>query len=135
MLKTIQGLYLNHYGINAYFVQIWIQGTLFMRIWEAQAPNQEILKHINKFAYEEVCDFRIIDDGLLRFWDWIWVLNDPDLILDVLKEAHVSKLSIHPENTKIYRDLKRRYWWLGMKKNIVDYVSRYLTCQRIKTQY
>jgi hypothetical protein len=33
-----------------------------------------------------------------------------------LNEAHNSAYSIHPGTTKMYLDLKTRYWWKGMKK-------------------
>ena len=45
----------------------------------------------------------------------------------VMAEAHKSKFSIHPGSTKIYKDMRRSYWWNDMKKNIVEYVSRCLT--------
>jgi hypothetical protein len=50
----------------------------------------------------------------------------PDLkhIRDLfLREARDSAYSIHPGRTKMYKDLKTRYWWYGMKRDIVEYVS------------
>jgi hypothetical protein len=34
----------------------------------------------------------------------------------------------------MYKDLKMRYWWAGMKKNVTDYVSTYLTYQKVKAE-
>ena len=42
---------------------------------------------------------------------------------------------MHPGSTKMYRDLKQFYWWSGMKKDIVDYVSKCLTCQQVKAEH
>ncbi|GKF57097.1 putative reverse transcriptase domain-containing protein, partial [Tanacetum coccineum] len=42
----------------------------------------------------------------------------------IIDEAHKLKYSVHPEADKMYYDLRDRYWWLGMKKNIAVYVSR-----------
>ena len=41
-----------------------------------------------------------------------------DMVLkdELLKEVHETKLNIHPESTKMYRDLKKLYWWPNMKK-------------------
>ncbi|GJT28232.1 putative reverse transcriptase domain-containing protein [Tanacetum coccineum] len=39
----------------------------------------------------------------------------------LLKEAHKSKYSIHPGAKKMYLDLKRNYWWSGMKRDCVNY--------------
>jgi hypothetical protein len=53
----------------------------------------------------------------------------------LLKEAHNSAYSIHPGTTKMYLDLKARYWWRGMKKEIAQYVARCDTCQRTKAEH
>ncbi|GJU55400.1 putative reverse transcriptase domain-containing protein [Tanacetum coccineum] len=38
-----------------------------------------------------------------------------------LQKAHKSKYFIHPGAKKMYYDLRDRYWWPGMKKDIVVY--------------
>ncbi|GJR62164.1 putative reverse transcriptase domain-containing protein [Tanacetum coccineum] len=38
-----------------------------------------------------------------------------------LQKAHKSKYSIHPGADKMYYDLRDRYWWPGMKKDIAVY--------------
>jgi hypothetical protein len=53
----------------------------------------------------------------------------------ILREAHDSTYSIHPGSTKMYKDLKTRYWWYGMKRDIVEYVSLCDTCQRVKVEH
>ena len=40
-----------------------------------------------------------------------------DLRVKILEEAHKSRLSFHPGMTKMYQDLKRSFWWHGMKKD------------------
>nr|GEU31532.1 putative reverse transcriptase domain-containing protein [Tanacetum cinerariifolium] len=39
----------------------------------------------------------------------------------IMDKAHKSKYSIHPGADKIYYDLRDRYWWPGMKKDIAEY--------------
>jgi hypothetical protein len=53
----------------------------------------------------------------------------------LLDEAHNSAYSIHPGTTNMYLDLKTRYWWRGMKKEIAQYVARCDTCQRTKAKH
>ncbi|GKF71706.1 putative reverse transcriptase domain-containing protein, partial [Tanacetum coccineum] len=36
---------------------------------------------------------------------------------------------------KRYYDLRDRYWWLGMKKDIAVCVSRCLTCLKVKAEH
>ncbi|KAL0559275.1 hypothetical protein IC582_003874 [Cucumis melo] len=39
---------------------------------------------------------------------------------------------MHPGSTKMYRTLKKTYWWPGMKREIAEYVDRCLICQQVK---
>ncbi|GKC80844.1 putative reverse transcriptase domain-containing protein [Tanacetum coccineum] len=40
----------------------------------------------------------------------------------IMDEAHKSKYSVHPGADKMYYNLRDRYWWPGMKKDIAVYV-------------
>jgi hypothetical protein len=53
----------------------------------------------------------------------------------ILREAHDSAYSIHPGRTKMYKDLKTRYWWYGMKRDVTEYVALCDTCQRLKAEH
>ena len=35
----------------------------------------------------------------------------------------------------MYRDLKRQYWWRGMKKDVHEYVAKCLTCLQVKAEH
>nr|GEZ01072.1 hypothetical protein [Tanacetum cinerariifolium] len=50
-------------------------------------------------------------------------------------EAHKSKYSIHPGVDKMYYDLRDSYWWPGIEKDITIYVSRCLTCLKVKAEH
>ncbi|WVZ75640.1 LOW QUALITY PROTEIN: hypothetical protein U9M48_023677 [Paspalum notatum var. saurae] len=39
----------------------------------------------------------------------------------ILSEAHDTAYSIHPGSTKMYYDLKERFWWYGMKRAVAEY--------------
>jgi hypothetical protein len=53
----------------------------------------------------------------------------------ILLEAHDSSYSIHPGSTKMYQDLKQKYWWYGMKKDVATYVALCDICQKVKAEY
>jgi hypothetical protein len=58
-----------------------------------------------------------------------------DLRKLILSEAHDTAYSIHPGSTKMYYDLKERFWWYGMKRSIAEYVAICDTCQRVKAEH
>nr|GFA99193.1 putative reverse transcriptase domain-containing protein [Tanacetum cinerariifolium] len=58
-----------------------------------------------------------------------------DLRALIIHESHKSKYSIHPGSDKMCQDLKKLYWWPNMKLNIVTYVSKSLTCAKVKVEY
>ncbi|GJS78985.1 putative reverse transcriptase domain-containing protein [Tanacetum coccineum] len=53
----------------------------------------------------------------------------------ITHESHKSKSSIYPGYDKMYQDLKLLYWWPNMKANIATYVSKCLTCAKVKAEH
>ncbi|GJY28893.1 putative nucleotidyltransferase, ribonuclease H [Tanacetum coccineum] len=74
-------------------------------------------------------------DRTLYYLDRIWVPLKGDVRTLIMDEAHKSKYSIHPGVDKMYYDLRDRYWWPGMKKDIAEYVSKCLTCLKVKAEH
>ncbi|GJV54285.1 reverse transcriptase domain-containing protein [Tanacetum coccineum] len=53
----------------------------------------------------------------------------------IMHESHKSKYSIHTRSDKMYHDLKKLYWWPNMKAYIATYVSKSLTCSKVRAEY
>ncbi|GKC82156.1 putative reverse transcriptase domain-containing protein [Tanacetum coccineum] len=75
------------------------------------------------------------EDGSLYFIDRIWVPLVGDVRMVILNEAHKSRYSVHPKADKMFHDLRDMYWWLGMKRDIAIYVSKCLTCAKVKAEH
>ena len=58
-----------------------------------------------------------------------------DLREKILQEFYCSRFDVHPSGTKMSRDLRRQYYWSGMKRDVGDFVRRCLTCQQVKAEY
>nr|GFB76966.1 putative reverse transcriptase domain-containing protein [Tanacetum cinerariifolium] len=71
-------------------------------------------------------------DGTLCLNGRSWLLCYGDLRTVIMHESHKSKYSIHPGSDKMYQDMKKLYWWPNMKADIATYVSRCLTCAKVK---
>ncbi|GJR05516.1 putative reverse transcriptase domain-containing protein [Tanacetum coccineum] len=52
-----------------------------------------------------------------------------------METSHKSRYSIHPGSEKMYQDMKKLYWWPNMKADIATYVSKCLTCAKIKDEH
>ncbi|KAD4384647.1 hypothetical protein E3N88_24815 [Mikania micrantha] len=75
------------------------------------------------------------DDGAYYLMDRIWIPRYGGLREVVMDEAHKSRYSVHPGSDKMYHDLKTTYWWPNMKAEIATYVSKCLTCSKVKVEY
>ncbi|GKD23499.1 putative reverse transcriptase domain-containing protein [Tanacetum coccineum] len=60
-------------------------------------------------------------DRTLYYMDRIWVPLKGDMRTLIMDEAYKSKYYVHPGADKMYYDLRDRYWWPGMKKDIAMY--------------
>ncbi|GJV55979.1 putative reverse transcriptase domain-containing protein [Tanacetum coccineum] len=74
-------------------------------------------------------------DGTLCLHGRSWLPCYGDLRSMIMHESHKSKYSIHPSSEKMYQDVKKLYWWPNMKADIATYVSKCLTCTRIKAEH
>ncbi|GJX74099.1 putative reverse transcriptase domain-containing protein [Tanacetum coccineum] len=74
-------------------------------------------------------------DGTLCLNSKSWLPCYGDLRTVIMYESHKSKYSIHPGSEKMYQDMKKLYWWPNMKANIATYVSKCLTCAKVKAEH
>ncbi|GKF86962.1 putative reverse transcriptase domain-containing protein, partial [Tanacetum coccineum] len=92
----------------------------------------EISKDLEKFRTEKL---EPCADGTLCFNGRSWLPCYGDLRTVIMHEFHKSKYSIHPGSDKMYQDMKKLYWWPNMKANIATYVSKCLTCAKVKAEH
>ncbi|GKE43148.1 putative reverse transcriptase domain-containing protein [Tanacetum coccineum] len=74
-------------------------------------------------------------DETLYYLNRIWVPLKGEVRTLIMDGAHKSKYSVHPGADKMYYDMRDRYWWPGMKKNIAEYVTKCLTCLKVKAEH
>ncbi|GJV55909.1 putative reverse transcriptase domain-containing protein [Tanacetum coccineum] len=77
-----------------------------------------------------------ISSGETRYVDKrVWLLLYGGLRNLIMHESYKSKYSIHPRSDKMYQELKQLYWWPNMKADIATYVSKCLTCAKVKVEH
>ncbi|GKE28774.1 putative reverse transcriptase domain-containing protein [Tanacetum coccineum] len=79
--------------------------------------------------------FEICTNGIRYFDKRIWLPLHGGLRDLIMHESYKSKYSIHPGSDKMYQDLKKLYWWPNMKAEIATYVSKCLTCAKVKAEH
>ncbi|KAC9696434.1 hypothetical protein E3N88_45379 [Mikania micrantha] len=114
---------------------IRIQSNLRNHIYEAQQISLNQGKLQDEMSCGAEMQLEIKYDGLLYFLNRIWIPNRNDLRMTIMNEAHKSRYSIHPGADKMYQDIRFLYWWPGMKKDIAEYVTKCLTCSKVKAEH
>ncbi|GKE74947.1 putative reverse transcriptase domain-containing protein, partial [Tanacetum coccineum] len=74
-------------------------------------------------------------DGTLCLNNRSWLPCYGDLRTLIMHESHKSKYSVYSGSDKMYQDVKKLYWWPNMKANIATYVSKCLTCLKVKSKH
>ncbi|GJX97464.1 putative reverse transcriptase domain-containing protein [Tanacetum coccineum] len=109
-----------------------LQSSIKDRILAAQKEACDEFAGLQR-GLDEMIEHR--SDGALYYLDRIWVPLKGDVSTLIMDEAYRSKYSVHPGADKMYYDLRDRYWWPGMKKDIAVYVGKYLTCLKVKAEH
>jgi hypothetical protein len=120
---------------NTQGVTIELEPTLEQDIRKGQKDDEKINDIRQLIIDGKGPDFCEDAEGVVWSKDRMCV---PDITLIrelILKEAHETAYSIHPGSEKMYQDLKKRFWWYGMKRVIAEYVARCDSCQRIKAEH
>ena len=97
-------------------------------IRESQRTDLELVDRLALINQGRGGDFKIDDNGVIKFRDKICVPDVPELKKSILEEGHRSGLSIHLGATWMYQDLRKMFWWHGIKKEIAKFVYVCLTC-------
>ncbi|GJW44570.1 putative reverse transcriptase domain-containing protein [Tanacetum coccineum] len=74
-------------------------------------------------------------DGTLCLNNRSWLSCYGDLRTLIMHESHKLKYYVHSGSDKMYQDMKQLYWWPNMKADITTYVSKCLTCLRVKVEH
>ena len=110
--------------------------SLLGRVIESQGQDAELVSIRDRVQLGTGDEgWTIHSDGSLRYQGRVVVPQLTDLREEILREFHCSRFDVHLGGTKMYRDLRRQYYWSWMKRHVGDFVRRCLTCQQIKAEH
>ncbi|GMJ03684.1 hypothetical protein HRI_004037600 [Hibiscus trionum] len=122
-------------GDGVLVAELQVRPTLGQLIREKQLLDRSLAPHVQDIAEGRPSNYSFSIDGILCFRNRIVVLEDSDLRHTILIEAHSSSFAMHPGSTKMYRDLKNEYFWVDLKRDVADFVSKCMVCQRVKAEH
>ena len=108
---------------------------LLNRVLEAQKNDEKIATIVNQSRVGKETEFTAKEDGFLYYRDRVCVPNDDELKKSILKEAHSGSFTMHPYSTKMYQNLKTSYWWFGMKRDVSEFETKCMVCQKVKAEH
>ena len=103
--------------------------SLLSRVIESEGQDAEIVSirdRVQSGTGDE--GWTIHTYGSLRYRGQVVVPQLTNLREGILREFHCSRFAVHPGGTKMYQDLRRLYYYSGMKRHVRDFVRRCLTC-------
>ena len=109
--------------------------NLLNRVLEAQKKDEKISAIIGQIRDGKETEFTVNENGVLCYKARVCVPDDDELRKAILEEAHSGSFAIHPGSTKMYQDLKMSFWWSGMKRDVSEFVTKCLVCQRVKAKH
>jgi hypothetical protein len=124
-------------GIVAHIegVTIEVEPTSEQDIRKGQVGDAKIQEIRDLMLEGRGVDFMEDEQGTIWFKNKICVPKIDNLCETILKEAHDSAYSIHSSSTKMYEDLKQKYWWYCMKTDVAAHVSHCDIYQRLKAEH
>ena len=134
MLRTLNA-HLSLTDDGTVVTELIARPSLLNRVLEAQRKDEKIDVIVSQIGNGKEIKFTVNEDGVLYYKDRVCVPDDNDLRKAILEEAHSGSFSMHPGSTKMYQDLKMSFWWSGMKKDISEFVTKCLVCQRVKAEH
>ncbi|TYK14922.1 retrotransposon protein, putative, Ty3-gypsy subclass [Cucumis melo var. makuwa] len=118
--------------VTSQFAQLPVQPTLRQRIIVAQLNDPYLFEKRRLAEAGQVEEFSISSDGGLMFERHLCVSADSPVKTEIFTKTNSSPFSMHHGSTKMYKNLKRVYWWRNMKREVADFVSKCLVCQQVK---
>jgi hypothetical protein len=134
LMKEFEGLNLWMAALTE-GVTLEVESTLEQQIRKGQLEDVEIKEIRDTMERGKAPDFTEDDQGTIWFKNRIFVPDVGDLRKTILREAHDLAYSVHPGSTKMYQDLKQRYWWYEMKRDVAAHVALCDTCHRVKAEH
>jgi hypothetical protein len=80
-------------------------------------------------------NYELKEDGILLYRGKVYLKNSMELKNIVLREMHNVPYVGYLGYQKSITAVRSQYFWLGMKKEVANYIARCLECQKVKKKH
>lgn len=90
---------------------------------------------LGRLALEgNTADDYVLQDGIIRFQNRIWIGDDREIQTSLIKALHDSAVGGHSGFHATYNRVRRLFAWKGLKQMVQQFVRQCMTCQQAKTE-
>jgi hypothetical protein len=72
--------------------------------------------------------YQILEEGLLTYKNRLYILNCDDLKKFIMDELDKRPYTGHPRYQNMITTTWKQFYWLGLKKDIANYLAKCLEC-------
>jgi hypothetical protein len=101
---------------NTKVITMEVDSMLEQDIRKGQHEDAKIQEIKEQIREDKAPEFNVDEQGTSWYKKRLCVPEVKEIIELILHEAYDSTYSIHLGSTKMYHDLKSRYWWYGIKE-------------------
>ena len=136
-MKTLRALnaYLSLSDDGTIVAELIARPEMLNQVIEAQKNDEKISAIVKHIGDDKETEFTVNENGVLYYKDRVCVPDDNDLRKSILEQAHSGSFSIHPDSTKMYQDFKMSFRWSEMKRDVLEFITKCLVCQRVKAEH
>jgi hypothetical protein len=136
--KVVDALIRRVHELHATTISMY-QTDIKRKILEAANEDLQYRDLVSKIQQgkmpQKVDNYNLGIDGILLHTNIIFVPNVQDLKHMILHEIHNVPYAGHHGYQKTMAAIKSHYFWLGMKRNIVEYIARCMEFQKVKDEH
>ena len=109
------------------------------KVKAASTQDTNYNKLLSKIQNNEInldgAAFKVDQKGFIWFKDRLYILNHLEFKLFILNEMHKPPFAGHPGCQKMIAALRKQFFCPGLKSDVVEYLSKCIEWQQVKTEH
>ena len=105
------------------------------QVLEAQKNDEKISAIVSQIGEGKGTEFFVKEDESLYYKDRVCAIDDSELKKAILEVAQSGSFAMHPGSTNMYQDLKVPFWWSEMKRDVLEFLTKCMVCQKVKVEH